>query len=218
MLDMYNVDEVIQVISIGLIVAGFLLNANRFLKAIDLCNECLFILDERAHLKDKTFSKSFYKRIYFTMWKACSLIRDNTNAIKYGEKLLQIYRESGERSEECKLSIELIERYFHGTKYAQAKELCERALLTSKEIGDSRLEACCYGKLGAVYLSVGEYGKAREHLEKSLAVNRETGNRKGEAKSYESLGAIYRLVGEHEKGKDHIEKSQIGRASCRERV
>ena len=113
MLDTYNVDEVIQVISIGLIVAGFLLNANRFLKAIDLCKECLLILDERARIKDKRFSKLFYKTIYFTMKKSCSLISDNTNAIKYAEKLLQIYRESGERLEECKLSTQLIEMYFH---------------------------------------------------------------------------------------------------------
>ena len=40
------------------------------------------------------------------MWRACSLISDNTNAIKYGEKLLQIYRESGERFEECKIITE----------------------------------------------------------------------------------------------------------------
>ena len=94
---MSNVDEVIQVISIGLIVAGFLLNTNRFLKAFELCKECLFILKDTAGLKDKKISKSFYKRIYFTMWKACSIINDTTNAIRYTEKIIQIHRESGER-------------------------------------------------------------------------------------------------------------------------
>ena len=39
--DMNNVDEVIQIISIGLIVAAFLLNTSRFVKAIELCNDFL---------------------------------------------------------------------------------------------------------------------------------------------------------------------------------
>ena len=68
-INMNNVDEVIQVISIGLIIAGFLLNTNRFLKAIELCKECLFILKDTAGLKDKKMSKSFFIWIYFTMHK-----------------------------------------------------------------------------------------------------------------------------------------------------
>ena len=204
---MYNVDEVIQVIYIGLIVAGFLLNTNRFLKAIELCKEFSFILDERAGIKDKKLTKLFYKRIYFTMWRAFSLISDNTNTIIYAEKLLQIYRESGERLEECKLSTELAGMYFHDSKYAQAKQLSEKALLISKETGDSKLEACCYGNLGNVYQSVGEYEKAREHLEKSLAIQKEIGDSKLEACCYGNLGNAYRSVGDYEKAREHLEKS-----------
>jgi len=94
---MNNVDEVIQVISIGFIVAGFLLNTSRYLTAIELCKECLFILKDRAAIIDEKITKSFYKGIYFTMWKACKRIRDNTNAIKYAENTLLIYYENGER-------------------------------------------------------------------------------------------------------------------------
>ena len=208
-LDMYNVNEVIQVISIGLIVASILINTNRFLRAIELCKECLLILKEKAGIKDKKLSKLFYKRIYFTMWRACSVSSDNTNAIKYAEKLLQIYRESGERLEECKLSIELTGMYFHDSKHAQVKQLSEKALLISKEIGDSKLEACCYGNLGAVYQSVGEYEKAREHLEKSLAIQEEIEDRRGEAASYGYLGTVYTSVGEYEKAREHLEKSLV---------
>ena len=94
---MKNLTEVFQVISVGLIVAGFLLKTNRFLKAIELCKECLFILKDGGGVINELLSKSFYKRIYFTMWKACSLINDNSNAIIYAEKLLQVCRESVER-------------------------------------------------------------------------------------------------------------------------
>ena len=109
--EMNNADEVLQVISIGLVAAFFLLNTNRYLKGLELCKECLFILKDRAGLKDEKLSKSFYKRIYFTMWKACSIISDNTSAMKYAEKLLQIYHESGETLEEYKLSRDLLKTH-----------------------------------------------------------------------------------------------------------
>jgi len=204
---MYNVDEATQVISIGLIVASFLLNTNRFLKAIELCKESLFTLEERAGIKDQKLSKLFYKSIYSTMWRACSLINDNTNAIIYAEKLLQIYCQNGERLEECKLSTELTGMYLHDSKYAQAKQLSKKALLISTEIGDSKLEACCHGNLGTIYQSVDEYEKARQHLEKSLAIQKETGDKRGEAASYANLGAVFISVGEYERARQHLEKS-----------
>ena len=114
--------EVIQVISVSLIVVGFLLNTRRFLRAIELCKECLFILKDRADIKDEKLSKSFFKSIYCTMWKACGLINDETNAMKYAEKILQICNDRGERLEECTLSIFLAEMYFHPAKYLPSKE------------------------------------------------------------------------------------------------
>ena len=192
---MYNVDEVtIQVISIGLIVAGFLFNTNRFLKSIELCKECLFILKERAVINDKKLSKSFYVRIYFTMWKACSLISDNSNAKKYAKNVVD-------------LILEIASLYFHESKYAQAKNLFEKALLISKETGNRSGEAASCTNLGAVYLSIGEYEKAREYLEKSLAIQTEIGDRSGEASSYGNLGWMYKSIGEYEKAREYLEKS-----------
>ena len=141
MFDLNNVDEVTQVITTGLLVAGFLLNTNRFLKAIEIDNECLLILKDTAGLIDKKISKLFFKWVYFSMWKAYRTINDNTNAVGCAEKLLQIHRESGERLEECDLSINLAEMYLHQSKYAQGKQIFKKALLISKEISHSRGEA-----------------------------------------------------------------------------
>ena len=110
---MNNADEVIQAVSIGLMVACFLLNTNRLRKAVELYKECFFFLKVAEGLKIKKISKSFYKRIYYAMWNACSIIGDNTRAIRYSEKILQIYRENGERLEECELSINLAEMFLH---------------------------------------------------------------------------------------------------------
>ena len=119
-IDMNSVDDVMQVISIGLIVAVFLLNTSRFLKAIELSKECLFILKDREGTKDEKLSKSLYTRIYLLMWNTCNRICDNASAIKYAEKLL-IYRESGKTLEEYKLSLKLVEMFFHQGKIKQAK-------------------------------------------------------------------------------------------------
>ena len=206
---MNNLDEVIQAISVGLILAGFLLNTNRLLKAIELCKECLFILKdrERVGIKDKKLIESLYIRIYLMMWKACSCIGDNTNAIKYAEKLLQIYRESGERLGEYKLSLKLGKTYFYQSKYKETKQLLEKALMISKKIGDRYGESCCYTNLGTVYQLVGEYEKAREHHVKSLAITREIGDRNGEATCYGNLGNVYQSAGEYDKAREHYAKS-----------
>ena len=126
MFDMNSVEEVIQVISIGLIVANFLLNTNRFLRAIELCKECLFILKDRVCIKDQKLGKSLCMRIYLIIWEACDRINDKTNALKYAEKLLQIYHESGETLEEYKLSETLGRMYFYQSKYVQAILLTEK--------------------------------------------------------------------------------------------
>ena len=133
---MKNSDEVRQAIVIGLTVAGFLLKTCRFLKAIELCQECLLFLNDITGIIDEKFNKQFYKRIYFTMWKASSLNSDNTNAMNYAEKLFQICRESGERLEEYRLSKELAVMYFLQSKYAKVKWLCEKTLPISKKIKD----------------------------------------------------------------------------------
>ena len=185
---MNSVDDVMQVISIGLIVAVFLLNASRYLKAIELCKECLFILKDREGSKDEKLSKSLYTRIYLLIWNTCNLICDNAAAIKYAEKLLLIYRESGKTLEEYKLSLKLGEMYFHQGKNKQAKQLTEKTLVISKEIGHRTGEAYCYGKLGIMYSSVGECEKGTKHLEKALAIYKEIGDRNAEVTCYINLG------------------------------
>ena len=207
MVDVNHRDEVMQAISIGLVVACFLLRTNRILKSIEICKESLAIFKGKAGIKDDKLAKSLYKRVNSITSTACRAIKDNTNAIKYTKKILRIYRESGEKLAEYELSVDIANVYFCQSKYAEARELCESALLISTEIGHRRGEVNCYGNLGAVYVSVGEYEKAREHLEKSLVISKEIGDRNGEADCYVNLGAVYRSVGEYEKAREHLEKS-----------
>jgi len=220
---MNNIEEVIQAISVGLIVAMFLLNTNRFLKAIEICKECLFIQNDRVCIKDQQLSKSLYMRIYLIMWNIFICISDNTNALKYAAKRFQICLEDGESLKECMLSILLGQKYLLQNRYTHAKQLFEKALHTSREIGNRNGEATCYMNLGNVYQSVGEYEKAREYLEKSLVIRKEIGDRNGEAACYINLGNVYISVGEYEKARKYLEESLViekeignrdGEASC----
>ena len=176
---MNDKDEVIQAISIGLIVAYFLLNTNRVLKSIEICKECLAIFKQKAGIKDDKLARSLYKMVYLIMSNAYRAINDNTNAIKYTKKIVQIYRESGEKLKEYNLSSSLANMYICQSKYAEARELYERRLQISKDFGDRNGEACCYLNLGAVYGSVGQHEKARKLFKKSLAIKKEIGDRNG---------------------------------------
>ena len=109
---MKNMDKVLQAISIGIIVASFLFNTNRFLKSIEICKECLAILKRKAGIKDDKLTIPLYKVVYMAMSNAYRAINDNTNAIKFTEKTLQIYRESREKLLEYKLSFHLACLFF----------------------------------------------------------------------------------------------------------
>ena len=62
------------------------------------------------------------------MFEAYRRANDHTNAITYGRKLLTIYRECDEIVQEGELSVKLAEMYQSQSKYAEAKELYERAI------------------------------------------------------------------------------------------
>jgi len=209
--DMNNTEEIIQAVIVGVTVAYFLSNTNRVLKSIELCKECLVILKDKTKIRGEELVKLLYEAIYSLILNACSVhvSNDNTYAIEYAEKCLQICLESRDRSHkfECEISVKLAKMYVRECNYVKAREAFERALLVSTEIGDRRTEAACYGNIGAVYQLVGEYSKAKEHLEESLALHKDIGDRTGEASCYLNLGAVYQSVGEYGKARKHLEKS-----------
>ncbi|XP_078353870.1 tetratricopeptide repeat protein 28-like [Oculina patagonica] len=204
---MDNIVEIIQTIFIGFIVAIFLINTCRVPKAIELCKECLFILDNTPLIKKEKKFKFLYKKIYWTMLLAYGRINDYTNVIKYANKILPIIREFGDRFQEFTVSQTLATSYLRQSKYKEAKEHGEKALPISTEIGGKNGKAFCYEVLGEVHQSVGEYEKAKEYHMKALAIRKEIGHRNGEASCYGNLGRVYEFVGEYEKAKDYHERA-----------
>ena len=57
---MDDIFEILEAIQIGVVVATFLLNTRRIIKAVDILNECLVLLNGRAlrTIKERTTSMS----------------------------------------------------------------------------------------------------------------------------------------------------------------
>ena len=204
---MDNANEVIEAISIGLVVASFLLNTCRVPKATELCNECLCMFKNQADITDDKLANLVCKAVYWIMFKAYCLIDDYSNAIKCGTKLHDILHKCGERTEECVVSIELATLYLHQRRYAETKEICEKALPTSTAIGDRITEVTCYENLGIVFQSVSEYAKAREYFEKAIAMRRELRDTRGEATACGNLGWVFQSAGEYVNAEEYLRKA-----------
>ena len=204
---MNYVEEIIQAICIVLVVANFLLNTGRALKAIELCKESLVLLNHKVLSVQKPLRQRLYGKIYYTMFVAYRRVRDRTNATAYGRKLLNILHECGEIVQEAALSIALAQIYWSQSKYAEAKELYGRAIPVMQKTGNRRGEAAAYGNLGNLFLSGGEYVKAKDYYEKALTISMETDDRANEGAYYGSLGTMFRSLGEYVKAKEYYEKA-----------
>ena len=122
------------------------------------------------------------------------LIRDYTNAIACGRKLLAIERERGATVNEGTLCIKLADIYEVQYNYAEAEELYERASSIFSKIGYRKKEAQACMRLGKIFRSTSKYVKAREYLEKALAITIEIADRDGEGLCYKALGTVLDLL------------------------
>ena len=204
--DMGIITDILQAISIGLVVATFLLNTDRGLKAIEVCQECLICLNNEVLKAGKLFNL-INICIYQTFFNAYCHIPDYTKALIYGRELLEIYRKCSKKDEERNLTIAMAKICKQQYRYKEAKELYEKAIKIMKEMGDKKGEATSYGNLGTLFLSLCKYDKAKEYLEKALAIRIQIGDKRGEATSNGNLGTVFLSRGKYDKAKEYLEKA-----------
>ncbi|XP_078354232.1 tetratricopeptide repeat protein 28-like [Oculina patagonica] len=224
---MNNIVDILQSIFIGHIVARFLLNTCRVLKAFELCKECLFILDNTSLITEKKTFQLLYKDIYLTMLMIKKEIGDKNGeawcyvnlgnvlislgeyekAKEYLEVALVIEKEIGDR-QGIALCYGNIGNVFQRVgEYLRASEYYETAAAISREVGDRKFEGAVYRNLGTAFLALGIYYKAQENLQKALALSKEVGDKKGEDCAYGSLGTLFRSIGDYEKAREYLEKA-----------
>lgn len=112
---------------IVLMVANFLIRTCRARKAMELCQEGLSLVSKPELIKHKELCKTLNKEMYLTLIRAYFV----TNGIN-------ILEECGAMAKECRMSMFLAALYFRQSKYVEAKQLLEKALLISTEIGDKK--------------------------------------------------------------------------------
>ena len=161
------VEDILQTVSIGLIVAFFLLNTGRAPKAIEVCKECLIFVNNGVKMEGEIFNL-LYIGIYITIFQAYCLIHDHTEALIYGRKLLAIYCQCGKKEEQGNLTILLANIYRQQYLYLEAMELYETAINITKEMGDGQNEAYANNIVGFISYRLGDYAKLKNILRKPL--------------------------------------------------
>lgn len=196
---MNSIDDILQVIHIGLTVAVFLLNTGCSFKAIDVCKECLNVLAVEVLENENQIFNFLSIAVYKTLFKAYFLVTDYTNTEKCCLKLFDIYRELeyGESSEGGILVLTLANIYEQQFKYEEARELYKRAIKIMRETGDKKREAYAYAKFGNMSYFLGECDKAKEYLKKALPMTTEIADRNGEAGCYGILGSLSKSLGKY---------------------
>ncbi|PFX27388.1 Tetratricopeptide repeat protein 28 [Stylophora pistillata] len=215
-------EAMVTAVIIALPVAVFMINSDRAQKAIELCSECLILLNNTNQNRKDQFISLHCNIITAILFYAYRRISDNINAERYGRKLLVLCSEYGALVEEGDICMALAEiaesqninRFSENLK---AKEYIERALAIRKKIGDKRGEAYCYGNLGNVFESLMKYDKAEEYYKKALVINTEIGDRKGEADVYGNLGLVFHSIGRYNEAKECYEKALVIRTQIGDR-
>ena len=97
---MDHTSEILQTIYIGAVVATFLFNTGRIIKAVDIFNECLVLLDGKALETIKELTTPLVIDVYHQLFDGYTLMHDHTSAIECGKKLHVTLHNSGQKEEE----------------------------------------------------------------------------------------------------------------------
>ena len=206
---MDNIVEVAQISYIGVVVATFLFNTGRIIKAVDIFNECLVLLNGKALETIKELTTPLLIYVYRKLLDGYTRVYDHTRAIECGKKLLVTLHNSGKKEEEGMTLLKVAKMYYQKSKFEEAKQFYEKALSIMIQVGNNSGVGACYGNLGTVFLSVGQYTKAEEYLQKALVIRKEIGDKKGEASAYGNLGTVFKFVGQYTKAEEYLQKALV---------
>ena len=208
------------VISIGTVVAEFLITTNRVVKGIQLAEECLIFLNNSVLMENTKIFNGIYCYISIIISFAYkNYVYDYTRAIEWGEKNLEaMVQLCGEFSDLVgSANMMLAFSYHEQLKYEKAKELFEKALRIKQETGDRKNEAMCYSRLGTLFHHVGQYHNSKKYVEKALEISKEIGDKMGIAKCYGILGNVFESLGNYDRAMEYIDKSLLIRRDIGDR-
>ena len=159
----------IAFLNIAVLVALFLLNSDRIQKAIEICGECLFLLnttDQNGKHRCNSQLLQFYITIYLALFSAYRRIFDYISAERYGRKLLVFFSEFGDLVNEGIVSIALAEIFESQNRFTDAKRLYEKAVNIMRQTGEKTVEASACARFGIMLYKLSANLKAKEYVER----------------------------------------------------
>ncbi|MBS1517822.1 MAG: tetratricopeptide repeat protein [Bacteroidetes bacterium] len=132
---------------------------------------------------------------------------DYEQAKKYYEEILNIRKESGDKSGIAGSIHNLGNVSLSQGDYEQAKKYYEESLAIYKEIGDKKGIATPILSLGNIALNQGDYEQAKKYYEESLVIKKEIGDKDGIARSINNLGNVAYYKGDYEQAKKYYKES-----------
>ncbi|PFX27381.1 Tetratricopeptide repeat protein 28 [Stylophora pistillata] len=196
-------------VCMALPVALFLLDSDRTQKAIEICSECLILLNETNQNSTDQIISLLYKTVYKVLFNAYRRISDDINAERCGRKLLVLCNESSALQEEGDISMALEKLVETQNRFLEAKQLFEKADSIKRETGDKIGEANACARVGFFFQKLGEWLKAKDSIERALAIRTQIGDKKGEATDYGNLGTVFQSLGKYDKAIEYLEKALV---------
>jgi CHAT domain-containing protein/Tfp pilus assembly protein PilF len=128
-------------------------------------------------------------------------------ALKYFQKSLPVFQQSGERAGEALVLNDMGPAYAEVGEKQKALESLNQALGIWREIGSREGEALTLNDIGRVYRDLGQQQSAMDYYNQALPIWREVGNRNGEGLALSDIGRAYADLGQPRKALDYANQA-----------
>jgi CHAT domain-containing protein len=128
-------------------------------------------------------------------------------ALKYFQRSLPVFQQSGERAGEALVLNDMGPAYAEVGQKQKALESLNQALGIWREIGSRQGEALTLNDIGRVYRDLGQQQSAMDYYNQALPIWREVGNRNGEGLALSDIGRAYADLGQPHKALDYANQA-----------
>ena len=124
-------------------------------------------------------------------------------ALKYFDRSLPLFQQSGERAGEALVLTDAGPAYAETGQKQKALESLNQALVIWREIGSREGEALTLNDIGRLYRDLGQQQSAMDYYGQALPIWREAGNRNGEALALSDIGRAFADLGQPGKAREY---------------
>ncbi len=146
----------------------------------------------------KTFDDNKLLLAAYASWFAILMRQGKyVDAMNLGRKNLELARQSGNPSEQCRLLISMGQGALEMGDQASAQAYLEEAIAIAQKINDRSFEASALNNLANLVGFVqGDYALAKKYFEQVLQITRELGDRSRQAVAVANLGWAASMLGD----------------------